>query len=499
MKLGLAGRLFGIPGFVAHRNLSRSTARGRTVVTSLAVSTVLIVTTGSLAVAMDPIMERAQSSGGAGSGADVIVSAHIDYSSASNDAMLSDHVEDLDHFLADARTLDGVEFLGSARQGQTEVVIPGDMITTEAREVRESLDTEQMPSYYPRSFGKNGTYYGDATLFYVDDASWRKLVNELGQDESAFADPAHLRALGLNTFNNVMSDGTYVSTKPFANVGAVSLYTIQDREGFLSIGMSEGDDGLPAVAFINTQADTDYDIKMLPASEVATSIALEVAALTEDEPAVLNTMAASSRFPAFILPESAAAGGSESPLTYGNASFSFKADDHAKAAEALEALGATYSGVTFNVADITESSRQNRLMMQAMQLFVLCFSVITALIAVANVFNTLANSIILRTREFAVLRSTGMGNRAFARMLAYECASYAVRGLVIGLVIAIAVAYALYLATTQSFMGLAFTLPWPYLGAAVAVVLVVLALSVAYALHRARAGSIVEALRTDAI
>ena len=61
MKLGLAGRLFGIPGFVAHRNLSRSTARGRTVVTSLAVSTVLIVTTGSLAVAMDPIMERAQS------------------------------------------------------------------------------------------------------------------------------------------------------------------------------------------------------------------------------------------------------------------------------------------------------------------------------------------------------------------------------------------------------------------------------------------------------
>lgn len=500
VKLGLAGRVFGIPGFVAHRNLSRSTARGRTVVASLAVSTLLIVTTGSLSVTMTPIMERAESAGGAGSGADVIVSAHIDYSSTSNDAVLSERAEDLDRFLTEARALEGVEFLGSARQGQTQVVIPGNMISSEGRDVRERLDAEQQSSYSAPSFGTDGTYYGAGALFYLDDASWRALVSELGMDEATFTDPAHPRAIGLNTFQNTLSDGTYVSTKPFANSGAVELYTISKREGFSALGVREGNDGAPAVGFIDNRADTDRDPEVLPASEVATSMTLEVGTLTADEPAALNTMAASSRFPAFILPESAAAtGGPESPLTYGNASFSFKADDHAKAAEELEALGTTYSGITFNVADITESTRQNRLMMQAMQLFVLCFSVITTLIAVANVFNTLANSIILRTREFAVLRSTGMGNRAFARMLAYECASYAVRGLVIGLAVAIAVAYALYMATTQAFAGLAFTLPWLYIGAAVAVVLAVLALSVAYALHRARAGSIVEALRTDAI
>lgn len=500
VKLGLAGRLFGIPGFVAHRNLSRSTARGRTVVASLAVSTMLIVTTGSLAVTMEPIMDRAESVGGAGSGVDVMVSAHIDYSSASNDTVLSDHAEDLDRFLAEARSLEGVEFLGSALQGQTEVVIPGDMITSEGRDVRERLDAEQHSAYSAPSFGTDGAYYGAGALFYLDDASWRALVSELGMDEAAFTDPARPRAIGLNTFQSTLPDGTYVSTKPFANTGAVTLYTISEREGFSALGVREGDDGAPAVGFIDYRADTDRDPEVLPASEVATSMTLEVEALTADEPPALNPMAASSQFPVFILPESAAAGAaSESPLTYGNAAFSFKAEDHAKAAEELEALAATYNGLTLNVADLTESTRQNRLVMQAMQLFVLCFSVITALIAVANVFNTLANSIILRTREFAVLRSTGMGNRAVARMLAYECASYAVRGLVIGLAVAIAVAYLLYQVTAQSFAGLAFTLPWSYLGAAVAVVLVVLALSVAYALHRARAGSIVEALRTDAI
>ncbi len=112
----------------------------------------------------------------------------------------------------------------------------------------------------------------------------------------------------------------------------------------------------------------------------------------------------------------------------------------------------------------------------------LCFSLITALIAVANVFNTLANGIILRTREFAVLRRQGMGNRAFARMLAYECASYAARGLVIGLAAATAVTWALHRATSLAFAGLAFSLPWGYVGAAVGIVLAVLALSVAYAL-----------------
>ena len=129
----------------------------------------------------------------------------------------------------------------------------------------------------------------------------------------------------------------------------------------------------------------------------------------------------------------------------------------------------------------------------------MCFSIIMALIAVANVFNTLANSIILRTREFAVLKSVGMGNRAFARMLTYECVSYAVRGLLIGLAAAAAVAWALHQATAMTFAGTTFSLPWSYVGAAVGVVLAVLALSVAYALARARAGSIVEALRDDAI
>ena len=504
VKLGLAGRLFGIPGFVAHRNLSRSTARGRTVVASLAVSTTLIVVTGSLAGSLALVSDRTGSINGAGSGADITVSVHADQTGDSY-IDLSDRAQELDRFTEKAKEIEGAEFLGSSRQGQAEAVVPGSMITPEARDAREQIDAERNSSYNSPSFGTDGNYYGSVALFYLDDGTWRNLVNELGLDKAAYTDAANPRAIGLNLFRETLGSGTYVSAKPFAGTGTIELFTIQDREGYSSLGLREGEDGAPAVGFISRGTSADTDVDVLPASEITTSTAMEVGAFANDEPAALNVAGASGQFPVLVLPESVAAAVAgesdhlESPFTYSFASFSFKAEDHAKVTEELEALAADSDGLAVGVYDLAEDTRQNRLQMQAIELFVLCFSVITTLIAIANVFNTLANGIILRTREFAVLRSVGMGGRAFARMLVYECASYALRGLVIGLAVATIVAYLLHRAMSLSFAGVAFTLPWPYVGLAVTVVLAVLALSVVYALRRARAGSIVEALRADAI
>ena len=132
------------------------------------------------------------------------------------------------------------------------------------------------------------------------------------------------------------------------------------------------------------------------------------------------------------------------------------------------------------------------------KLLVTIFSVVCLLIAVANVFNTLSTSIILRTREFAVLQSVGLGPKGFRRMLVAECASYALRGLGIGLVFSVGVVV-LFWAALRSAVGVSFELPWGYVAGAIAGVVAVLGLSVAYALRRSHALNIVEALRADAI
>ena len=508
VRLGLAGRLFGVPGFVAHRNLSRAAARGRTVVASLAVSVALVVVTGSVALYLAPLSERAGSTNGAASGADIVVSAHANSSGMRDVGDLSDNAAALDEFLARASRIDGLELIGSCRQGQAEGIVEARMITDEARRARAAYDGQVSAGWVPPSFGSDGTYYGSVNVFYVDEASWNGLVADLGLDADAYDDPANPRAIGLNTYQDTMPDGTYVSTTPFAATGAIDLYAIEAREGFSIMGVQEGADGRPAVGYLDQAQDVGDGAGLTVASvdEAATVASLEIGALVSEEPDAVNAISGNNQFPSIILPESVAASAvgrgdyHENPFTYSFAGFSFTAADHEKAAAELEEIARDYAdGISVNVNDVAEHARQSRLIMQAVQLFVLCFSVITTLIAVANVFNTLANGIILRTREFATLRSIGMGNRAFARMLAYECASYALRGLAIGLAAAAAATYGLYRATSLAFAGLSFALPWGHVGAAVAIVLAVLALSVAYALRRSHAASIVDSLRSDAI
>lgn len=149
--------------------------------------------------------------------------------------------------------------------------------------------------------------------------------------------------------------------------------------------------------------------------------------------------------------------------------------------------------------DNADNVRTSKLMAETVQLFINCFIAITGAIAVANVFNTLTNSIILRRREFAMLKSIGMGKRAFWRMIALECLSYAWRGLAIGLALGAVVTFLIYQAMMMSFAGLNFVVPAGWVLAAVGVVTLVLALSTIYALRKSSTGSIVQTLREDAI
>ncbi len=98
-----------------------------------------------------------------------------------------------------------------------------------------------------------------------------------------------------------------------------------------------------------------------------------------------------------------------------------------------------------------------------------------------------------------MLKSIGMGKRAFWRMIALECLSYAWRGLAIGLALGAVVTFLIYQAMMMSFAGLNFVVPAGWVLAAVGVVTLVLALSTIYALRKSSTGSIVQTLREDAI
>ena len=173
----------------------------------------------------------------------------------------------------------------------------------------------------------------------------------------------------------------------------------------------------------------------------------------------------------------------------------YKAPDSTALAETLASIG----GDSVFVDDVVGSQNEGIMMYEMLHLFIALFSGIMMLIAVANVFNTLTNSVILRTREFAVLKSVGMDAKAFRKMLICECSSYALKGLILGMGLSIIASYGMYYAMKLSFAGLEFSMPWMHLAIAILGVFAVLALSVRYALIKSKSSNIVEALRIDAI
>lgn len=512
---GLWGLVANVPGIIAHRNLSRQSARGRIVVMSLAVSVVLVVTAGAVAVTMDPIVSRAGSAAGASSDADITLMASG--SDMQNDELCA-RADQFNQLIDEAASLEGVRMDGVVRQGIMEAVLPAGMISDAGRDAIQQIHDRGSASWLPQPFGEDGAYYGQVEVFYLDEASFSQVAESLGVGDLDFADPEHPRAIALNTYQGVTADAAYLDIDPFAQTGSFQAYCgATVPEGFSSLGVVEGEDGAPALGLLDQASAAEGDPAIERVSlDSARRVQIDVVALSSETPSIANLVSASRGIPALLMSDEIARAANanaeedapgerlsaiehDTPFSYSFATAAFQADDHESAVEQLREMADGYAGLTVNVVDLVVSAESTRLAFQTIQVFILCFTVIMALIAVANVFNTLTNSIILRTREFAVLKSVGMGDRAFARMLVCECASYALRGLVIGLVLAIAVAWLLYQALGIAFEGIGFSLPWAYIGAAVALVLVVLAISVAFALRKSHAANVVEALRADAV
>lgn len=497
---GIAERLFGASGTLAHRNLSRASGRGRVVVASLAVSVALVVVTGSIALYLDPLVDRANTK--ALGGTDVAVSAFARYSDGVEERPFAETFAEVKGIVANTG---GAQITGTILQGQAEASVPASMTGENARAAQLAINEMSSASWVPDAFSADGTYTGAVTIFYVDDATWTGMIDDLGLDVDAFNDPEHPRAIGIGSYQAYNpSTGQYVDADALTAGGTLDLYATEEIEGYARMGLMRTDDGELVAGYVpNTGIEDESEIVTYPLDEIAVHRTVDVAAVTDDMPAALVSISATNHFPAIVLPEAVAehAQGTDTAdvFAYSFGMIDIAADDHAAVAETLESTLSGVRGGSAMVTDVAAQAESSRMIYDALKLFILCFTVITMLVAVANVFNTLANSIILRTREFAVLRSVGMGNRAFARMLAYECASYAVRGLVIGLAIAAVASWFLYWGTSLSFAGTSFTLPWGYVGIACLLVLAVLAASVAYALRRSHAMNIVEALRAEAL
>lgn len=131
--------------------------------------------------------------------------------------------------------------------------------------------------------------------------------------------------------------------------------------------------------------------------------------------------------------------------------------------------------------------------------FMYVFVFMISLIAVANVFNTISTNIRLRRRELAMLRSVGMSDGSFNRMMRFECMFYGLRTLLYGVPLSGVLSFLVYrvMMSVERVEGMSFVFPWGALAVSVLEVFGIVFLTMVYAAGRIRKENIIDALRDE--
>ncbi|MBA9084955.1 putative ABC transport system permease protein [Fontibacillus solani] len=158
------------------------------------------------------------------------------------------------------------------------------------------------------------------------------------------------------------------------------------------------------------------------------------------------------------------------------------------------------AGITssYSLLNFSEMLDQNRNMIFIVNVFAYTFIIMISLIAVANVFNTISTNIKLRRRELAMLRSVGMSERDFQKMMNFECAFYGMRALMLGLPVATISSWLIYRGMgVGGADNIDFVFPWSSMAISVFSVLFIVFITMLYAISKIKKENIIDALRDD--
>lgn len=535
---GAAGRVLGVGGMLARISRKRGTGKGRAASVSLALAIVLLMTAGSLSVFLGTLTDVV--TGGGELAGEVGVMAQLDVETPQGEGTADGDVQAGDDGTADSAGAAADDATQPAAPTTPEAVAAGnnELFARQAEVLAGAFhDLSQVADAEPVGWKMGTGLYamlpeamaGEAlvdqengmggkmadgrvgtvgSVAYLDDAAFDDYAKSLGLDPADFRDPAHLRAIALaQGYGN--NGSVYQLLNVLREPGTLEALTAATYHGEpaagIGVGATSGEGNSEAFAFQPYLEGDDDGVEWFPLEEAEVqTVSVEVVALAEEAPAIASARGEGLQL---IVPESVAAYqsfGNDAPIFYGY--FDSADGDHGALAEELATAGSAYFhdkspyGLAFySFNDYIEQRDSNQMIATVVNVFCLLFAVILALIAMANVFNTVTNSLILRRREFAVMKSVGLSNRQFRAMVAEECVAWCVRGLVPGVLLSLFVSFLLWQVISGSMTGLPFTLPWSYVALAAAMTVVAVGASVAYGMHRCRADNVVEALRADAV
>ena len=426
----LAYKLFGLPGVLAGKHYKRNRKKYRTTVVSLFMSIVLFV---SAAAFTDYMMESAEG-GLASNQFDLIYAAESDASAAMRpDALLE--------LLFSEQNVTGGTY-------------------TKKQFLQGDISREYVTAMFAGRFADFGMEREDATpkdlsisgyLYFVADAEFNKLLEKYNLKESDYYDRD--KPLGIALDRNIELDRRlekYVTLDTLKGDGCVieGLYYVE-IDGYYRKDSRIDENGNKVVLYQNR--DNESDIIELPYEESFAKYTLRSEKTIEEAPFFVSRstpVAINMIYPysmlESVIPEAAL-------NQFRNTEYFLTSSNHAASFENLATM-LTENGLSSRqLFDYAANAETNRNVITIIRVFAYGFIVLISLIAAANVFNTISTNISLRRREFAMLKSVGMTQKGFRRMMNYECLLYGSKALLLGLPVSCGITYLIYRAVTTAY------------------------------------------------
>ena len=471
----LAYKLFGLPGVLAGKHYKRNRKKYRTTVVGLFMSIVLFV---SAAAFTDYMMESAEG-GLASDQFDLIYAAESDASSAMTpDALLE--------LLFSEQNVTG----GTYTKKQ---FLQGDI----SREYVTAMFADRFADFgmeredrAPKELGISGY------LYFVADAEFNRLLEKYNLKEADYYDRDN--PLGIALDRNIEFDRRlekYVTLDTLKGDGCVieGLYYVE-IDGYYRKDSRIDENGNKVVLYQNR--DNENDIIELPYGESFAKYTLRSEKTIEEAPFFVSRstpVAINMIYPYSMLdrvvPEAAL-------NQFRNTEYFLTSSNHTASFENLATV-LTENGLSSRqLFDYAANAETNRNVVTIIRVFAYGFIVLISLIAAANVFNTISTNISLRRREFAMLKSVGMTQKGFRRMMNYECLLYGSKALLLGLPVSCGITYLIYRAVTTAYET-SFHLPWAAIGIAVLSVFLVVFATMMYAMSKVKKDNPIDALKNE--
>lgn len=476
----LVYKLFGFEGMLANKNLKRNRRKHRLTVASLALSVILFVSTNAFTNYMS------DSTGIIDDNTVHDIQFYVTQEELNNNDLSQTKIR-----LKQVKYVDEVAY-SSELDGISK--IPIDSLNPQYQElVKQNTDRS----------GKNVLI--DTCFIFVDNNTYKKYLEEQNLDLDQYLNRDTPSPLIWDTLNmltesnqilttNILSDKGFLGSAYYINFIKNHSYTEQaDPDKLTLTYVNERDD--------DTLDDSDSNLVTMPKEKALTEVPVKNARVMDG---ILPLGAMKNRWRTqltMVLPYSVYETFSTKTLQQpANFNFMVQAKQHKQATEALTSFfknDSSYkSSIASHISDVRASDESDRSLMLIIKIFTYGFISLITLIVVANVFNTISTNIQLRRKEYAMLKSVGMTQKGFDRMMNYECILYGLKGLLFGLPVSFILCYLMHKSVMEVW-DMPFVLPWTSIIIVCICVFVIVFASMLYSMSKIKKDNPIDALRND--